>query len=214
MREPENIRAVEALHIDWMGFIFLPASKRFVAEKPAYLPEKCKRVGVFVNASLEFILQKASDFQLNVIQLHGQETPDFVLLLRQRVPKSMLIVKVIPVALPEDFQALSAYEPHIDYFLFETKVPVTNYPPFGEDSRGLSHYGGSGQQFDWQLLQNYTLATPFLLTGGITPDDAPRIRQITHPAFAGIDLNSRFEQSPGLKNPALIQQFLQQLKNL
>ena len=197
MREAENIREVASLGIDLMGFIFWAKSSRYVSERPAYLPTKCKRVGVFVNENIETVRRLAADYALDYIQLHGHESPEYCAQL-----KGMHLIKAISVSGRDDIATYKAYEGLVDYFLFDTKCPSV---------------GGSGQQFDWSVLSAYDGNTPFLLSGGIGPDDAHRL----HQAFAlnafpvekciGIDLNSRFELAPGLKDAAALRKFLNEL---
>ena len=203
MREPENIRAVEATGIDWMGFIFFPKSPRFVENVPDYLPQQSKRVGVFVNASIDEIVEKIKPFQLQLIQLHGRETPAFCRELRQRIPADMKIIKMIPIATRNDIQMADSYTNDVDYFLFESKIPTNG-----------GSYGGSGQQFDWSILQRYQGSVPFLLTGGIGEEDAEQIAHFLHPQFIGIDLNSRFETAPALKDTKKIRAFVDKIRNL
>lgn len=196
MREAENIRAVESLGIHWMGFIFWPGSSRYVSERPAYLPIRAKRVGVFVNAGVEEVIRRAEAYRLDLIQLHGSESPDEVALLRAALADSGLpaaIIKAFSVRSRSDIEAHRAYDGLADYYLFDTK--------------GKS-VGGNGEQFDWGLLDAYCGSTPFLLSGGIGPADAPRIRCFRHPQCVGIDLNSRFETAPAHKDIAALRQFL------
>ncbi len=191
MTEAENIRRVEALGVDWMGFIFYPRSKRYVAAPPSYLPQRALRVGVFVNAPMTEILQKIKDFGLDFVQLHGSETPDFC----AEVKKSgVKVIKAIHVNSAAD---LSGLDYSADYLLFETPSDA---------------FGGSGRHFDWSLLTDYNGTVPFLLSGGIGPDDFDAINELKHPLFAGIDLNSRFESEPGIKQPELLEAFLANLK--
>lgn len=196
MREAENIRAVEALGIDLMGFIFWPKSKRYVSERPAYLPTQCKRVGVFVNASIEEIMQKVQDYALDYIQLHGSESPEYAQRLRSVYGDSVAVIKAFNIATKEDLEATKPYEGLADYFLFDTKAQLP---------------GGSGRQFDWSVLADYVGETPFLLSGGIGPDDAGRVKAINHPKCVGIDLNSKFEVEPALKDIQKLKTFLEQL---
>ena len=196
MREAENIRAVEALGIDLMGFIFWPKSSRYVNERPAYLPTQCKRVGVFVNASIEEIMQKVQDYALDYIQLHGSESPEYAQRLRSVYGDSVAVIKAFNIATKEDLEATKSYEGLADYFLFDTKAQLP---------------GGSGQQFDWSVLADYVGETPFLLSGGIGPDDAERVKAFNHPKCVGIDLNSKFEVEPALKDIQKLKTFLEQL---
>ena len=193
MREAENIRAVEALGVDWMGFIFWEHSSRYVSQLPTYLPEKAKRVGVFVDAPHEVISQKVKDFGLDVVQLHGSEPPAFIRDLRAVLGDRIAIVKAFNIATRDDLELTSGYEGLVDYFLFDTKAQLV---------------GGNGTKFDWSVLAHYDGTTPFLLSGGIGPDDANRVRAFSHPQLAGIDLNSCFEVAPAMKNVELIKQFL------
>ena len=192
MREADNIRAVEALHPDWLGFICWPKSSRYVDEQPTYLPAATKRVGVFVNADLPFIMQKVLQLGLTHIQLHGDETADFC---REVSHTSDLpIIKAISVSCADDITHAQAYEGIVDYLLFDTKCTCV---------------GGSGKQFDWDVLQHYHGITPFLLSGGIGPGDEARLSDFQHPACVGIDVNSRFEDAPALKNIDKLATFLQ-----
>lgn len=192
MREAGNIREVEALGIDWMGFIFWAHSARNVSLKPDYLPSRCKRVGVFVNAPMAFIREKVGDFGLDILQLHGGEDEDFIRQLRSELP-SLTLVKALNVAREEDLEQSKRYEGLCDYFLFDTKAEKV---------------GGNGKAFDWNILHSYKGNTPFLLSGGIGPDDKERLRAFHHPQMAGIDLNSRFEIRPAVKDIHLLKSFL------
>ena len=192
MRETGNIREVEALGIDWMGFIFWAHSARNVSLKPDYLPSRCKRVGVFVNAPMAFIREKVREFGLDILQLHGSEDEDFIRQLRAELP-SLTLVKALNVAREEDLEQSKRYEGLCDYFLFDTKADKV---------------GGNGKSFDWSILHSYKGNTPFLLSGGIGPDDKERLRAFHHPQMAGIDLNSRFEIRPAVKDIHLLKSFL------
>lgn len=199
MRHPVNICEVEALGIDWMGFIFWPHSSRYVSERPEYLPQTVKRVGVFVNATCDDICQTAETFGLDVIQLHGTETPAFIQQLRNApATHSLQMVKAINVSTTDDLRLTEAYGGLVDYFLFDTKAQCV---------------GGNGTQFDWSILTAYDGQTPFLLSGGIGPDDASRLSHFRHPLWAGIDLNSRFETAPAQKDTKRLRTFLNQLSH-
>ena len=196
MREAENIREVESIGIDLMGFIFWPKSSRYVSERPAYLPTNCSRVGVFVNEDIEQIKRTAHDYGLNLIQLHGSESPDFCQEVHQQT--GLKIIKAISIDKCSMFnRQCSIYEGIADYFLFDTK--------------GKS-YGGNGTQFDWDILQHYKGDTPFLLSGGIGPEDAERLKHWHHPQCIGIDINSRFETAPALKDTNKIKTFINTIR--
>ena len=191
MREVENTREVEALGIDLMGFIFWEKSSRYISKRPAYLPTKCKRVGVFVDEDIESVKRIADDYALDYIQLHGHESSDYCAQLQ-----GLHLIKAISVSSRNDIATYKTYEGLVEYFLFDTKCPSV---------------GGSGQQFDWSVLSAYDGSTPFLLSGGIGPDDAERIKSFHHPQCIGIDLNSRFELAPGLKDVIKLQAFIKEL---
>jgi len=200
MRDADNIREVEQLStvncqlsIDWMGFIFYPKSSRYVSARPAYLPQKCKRVGVFVNATIDDIRQHIADYSLDIVQLHGHESTDSIRSLRSLCGDVISIIKAFNIATKEDLNATTPYAGLVDYFLFDTKGPSV---------------GGNGEKFDWSVLEAYNGDTPFLLSGGIGPDDAERILDYHHPKCIGIDLNSRFEIEPGIKDITKLKTFL------
>jgi phosphoribosylanthranilate isomerase len=197
MRDAENIREVEALGIDLMGFIFWPKSSRYVSERPAYLPTNCKRVGVFVDEDIETVKRIADDYALDYIQLHGHELADYCAQLR-----GFKLIKAFNIATTEDFKQTEPYTGIVDYFLFDTK--------------GKS-VGGNGEKFDWSVLSAYDGNTPFLLSGGIGPDDAEVLTShfspLTSKKCVGIDLNSRFEIAPGLKDINKLKDFLNALNN-
>ena len=203
MREADNIREVEQLStincqlsINWMGFIFWPRSSRYVSEKPDYLPINCKRVGVFVDEDIEQVKRTADEYQLDMIQLHGHERPDYI---RQLSDKK--VIKAFNIATKEDLEATKTYEGIVDYFLFDTKGPSV---------------GGNGAKFDWTVLADYVGETPFLLSGGIGPDDAQvltsHLSPLTSKKCVGIDLNSRFEITPGLKDINKLKEFIKAIQ--
>lgn len=195
MRDAENIRQVEKLEIDWMGFIFYPRSARFVSQFPAYLPAHVKKVGVFVDAPLEEIRRTIENFHLDMAQLHGHESPEFCDELGKIGIKTMKAFPINPDGFP--LQTVVPYEGICDYFLFDTQTPA---------------YGGSGKKFNWEVLSEYRGGTPFLLSGGISPDDAEEILAFSHPDFAGIDLNSRFEDAPAQKNISALHTFIEKIR--
>ncbi len=191
MREAENIREVEALGIDVIGFIFWPKSSRCVSTRPDYLPVNAKRAGIFVNEDIELVRRIAVDYALDIIQLHGNESPEYARNLR-----NWKVIKAFNIASEEDLESTVIYDGAVDYFLFDTKGKAV---------------GGNGEKFDWEVLASYNGQTPFILSGGIGPDDTERIQTFYHPQCIGIDLNSRFELSPGLKDITALRRFLSQL---
>jgi phosphoribosylanthranilate isomerase len=204
MRDAENIREVESLGVDLMGFIFWPKSSRYVSERPNYLPTKCKRVGVFVDEDIETIKKISDDYALNFIQLHGSESPEYISRLSFQLPLKgvggsfLSIIKAFNIATKEDLEAIKAFEGIVDYFLFDTK------------GKGV---GGNGEKFDWSVLDAYNGNTPFLLSGGIGPDDAERVKAFHHPKCVGIDLNSRFELAPALKDINKLKEFVKKIQS-
>ena len=236
MRDADNIRAVEALGADWMGFIFWPGSKRYVAKPPGYLPIKAKRVGVFVDASIDDILRHVIEYRLDVIQLHGHETPDYIQKLRavfhaphhencncpacKGLATMPLLIKAFSIATPRDLAATEAYAGLADFFLFDTKAaPVPDAFTSGSPmaKAAPSPPGGTGCQFDWSILDKYDGSTPFLLSGGIGANDAQRLRALRAldgfpiEQCVGIDLNSRFEVAPALKDINKLKEFIKEL---
>ena len=194
MRDAENIKEADALGLDWMGFIFYPRSPRYVESVPDYMPVQAKRVGVFVNEDYDTIIDKVSDFGLHYVQLHGGESPELCRHLRSSGVK---VIKAFSVGNTFPADEVKLYEGSCDYFLFDTQT----------DS-----YGGSGQQFNWQVLKDHRGETPFLLSGGIGLSDAEELLRFEHPRLSGIDINSRFETAPALKDITSIKQFIKQIK--
>ena len=199
MKYPDNIREVSSLHPDFMGFIFYSNSPRFVGRLDVNtlgaLPTAIKKTGVFVNENLENILTAISKYNLDAVQLHGADNRKLCRKIRQEA--KTMVIKVFPIMDASNFRVTGDYEEVADYFLFDTKTDL---------------YGGSGQKFNWNILQEYTGNKSFLLSGGIGADDVKAIRAIEHPLLAGVDLNSKFELKPGLKNVALLKQFIDELK--
>ncbi len=190
MQDKENISGLLALKPDYIGFIFYGQSKRYVTDFPQIeIPSTIKKVGVFVNETIEEIIEKANKHKLDFVQLHGNETPEFCSALSA---KNIKIIKAFSVDENFDFSATKPFEKCISLFLFDTKG---------------NNYGGNGIKFNWELLQNYTGKTPFLLSGGISKNDSAEIKNFKHPAFLGIDINSGFELEPGLKNIKEIKEF-------
>lgn len=187
---PASVAISQLPFIDYLGFIFAEQSPRFTEETVSSLNKQ--RVGVFVNASLETILFTAKKHQLTVIQLHGDETPE----LCRELKNHFQVIKAFGIDKTVDFESLSVYESAVDTFLFDTKS---------------EQRGGTGIPFDWALLDRYQGSTPFFLSGGIGVESISEIQQFKHPFFAGIDLNSRFEIQPGVKDIERIQSFIQTL---
>lgn len=197
LREPGNILGVMQLRLDWIGLIFYPGSPRFIPD-PASLrflndfPGRPLTVGVFVNQGIAEVQRISKTVQIDAVQLHGSESPEFCNDLKQ---KGFSIIKAFGIRSGFDFNLTAPYDGIADFFLF--------------DSPGRKQ-GGTGEQFDWTLLNKYNGNTPFLLSGGLSgntktfPD---------HGKMAGIDLNSRFETAPGIKDVESLKKFLKQFRN-
>lgn len=198
LKHPENIEAVAALQPDYVGFIFYGKSPRYTAGLPAdtlrAIPASIQKTGVFVNESAENIEKLIVECGFNAIQLHGDESPEFCAAFKGRVT----VVKAFGLNEDFDFEQLKDYANNVDLFLFDTKT---------------KEYGGSGKTFDWKILDQYKLEIPFFLSGGIGPENIAEVKNITHPQFYGVDLNSRFEIEPGLKNIEKLQQAFNIINN-
>lgn len=200
MREPENIDAVCAAFPDFLGFIFYPKSKRYVCETPdpaifSRVPPEIKKVGVFVNEEPVVVIDSCQQHGLAVAQLHGSETPDYCRDIRNA---GLTIFKAFSLDEDFDFSQLVQYASVVDYFLFDTKGRLP---------------GGTGEKFNWQLLDSYTDNVSFFLSGGIGPEDAPEIRKINHPQLFGIDINSGFELKPALKDAEKVAGFIKEIRD-
>ncbi|WP_233549299.1 phosphoribosylanthranilate isomerase [Flavobacterium sp. 123] len=199
MKYPDNIVEIGALLPDYMGFIFWEKSARYFDGTMPDLPKSIKKVGVFVNESTEVILAKAQKYNLQAIQLHGQESVAFCSDLKSKMDASIEIIKVFSVSDSFDFRVLEAFETVCDYFLFDTKGKLP---------------GGNGTTFDWKVLENYPSTKPFFLSGGIGIEEIKSIQEISKtnlPIYA-IDINSKFEIESGLKNEEKLKRFINNLK--
>ncbi len=186
MKFIENIEQVSGLYPDYMGFIFYEKSKRNFEGVIPKLPKSIKKTGVFVNEYLEIVISLVEEYQLEAIQLHGDETVTYIKQLKTHLP-SIEIIKVFRIKDEFNFDVLTPFLPLVDYFLFDTK---------GKER------GGNGFQFDWSVLDAYPYEKPFFLSGGIGLKDVLAIQKIIDsnlPIYA-LDINSKFEIEPGLKN--------------
>jgi len=199
MRDPSNIAAVANCGPDMMGMIFYEGSERFVNE--AIVPEEVLAgaegqtfVGVFVNATIDGVMDTTERYQLGIVQLHGDESPAYCRELRD---EGMKVIKAIPVASEQDLTKCDEYSNSVDLFLFDTKSALR---------------GGSGKKFNWDVLGTYDGETPFLLSGGIGPGDVEAILQVRHPGLYGVDINSGFEVEPGVKDVEAVREFIIELR--
>lgn len=194
MKYPENILEVGALLPDYMGFIFWDNSARYFNGAIPELIKTVKKVGVFVNQSQEEIMEKVRTYNLQAVQLHGNESVDFLSELKNQLPKEIEIIKVFSADENFDFEVIKPFEAVADYFLFDTKGKLP---------------GGNGTTFDWTILKKYNSDKPFFLSGGIGINELKAIEEISKtnlPIYA-VDVNSKFEIEPGLKNKNLFSNF-------
>lgn len=197
--EKQNLEELIKLKPNLLGFIFYPASPRYMAEKLSpedllIIPRSIKRVGVFVNADIYNIDGIYWKYNLDFVQLHGNESPAFC---KNLNASGINIIKAFRVNDDFKFDGLMDYMPYCKYFLFDN------------DS---VYYGGSGEKFSWKILENYKAGHPFFLSGGIGPYDAENLLELSHASFEGADLNSRFEISAGIKNIEELDKFLKKLR--
>ena len=228
MRDAQNIREVSQLGVDMIGMIFYPKSSRYVEMQSSHagiIPDYAKedigasdssgsssesvstsskspaRVGVFVDDMVQNIVTRVVNYHLDYVQLHGNEPREMCENLRSTldpdIRPGIKIIKAISVSDALDIQKYKEYVGAVDLFLFDTKCKTV---------------GGSGQQFDWQVLEQYDGEVPFLLSGGIGPEDASRLHAFHHPKCIGIDLNSRFEIEPGVKDVEKLKGFLNEIQ--
>lgn len=199
MRDSDNIRELLALAPDFMGFIFYDKSLRFVgdeldADLLKSFPRSVKKVGVFVNASPDYILRSVKKYDLQYVQLHGTETPDFCRNLRNR---GVSIIKAFSVDESFNFSMINNYKPSCDFFLFDAKG---------------DQFGGNGITFDWSLMNRYDNEKPFFISGGIDAGTLDSLEKIKHLKLYGVDINSKVELSPGLKDTVLVKTIMTALK--
>lgn len=223
MRDADNIREVSELDIDMMGFIFWKDSPRFVrmiSSHAGIIPDyseerlnknsgkvvddqhRIKRVGVFVDDMPQTIVTRIYNYELDYVQLHGEESCIMIDNLRRTlepdIRTGVKIIKTISVSSAEDIEKTKEYEGCVDLFLFDTKCPTM---------------GGSGDKFDWSVLSAYKGNVPFLLSGGIGMDDVDKIKSFQHPQFAGVDVNSCFETEPGVKDVEKLRLFVEKIRH-
>jgi len=196
LTDEKNLKAIADLNIDMIGLNFYPSSKRYLGENERFaelIPEHIENVGVFVDEEFEKVRQIAEKHKLDYLQLHGNETPEYCKQMQQftKIMKAFGITKDTNID-----EQCEGYE-MCDFFLFDTKTPL---------------HGGSGKKFNWDILQTYSGNIPFLLSGGIKPKDYIQIKKIEHPMLIGVDVNSKFEISPGYKDVKLLNSFVENLR--
>jgi phosphoribosylanthranilate isomerase len=199
LNNPLNVKAISESGPDFIGFIFYPDSKRYVGRIPdkalfLNVPEGIMRTGVFVNEDSERILELAKYADLDIIQLHGNESINYCKSLRA---SGLQIIKTFAVGADFDPGVTDQYSKACDYFLFDTKY---------------EKHGGTGNKFDWGKLKNYSFKKPFFLSGGIGPEDTNIKAAVLNNQLFAIDINSRFEISPGIKNAVSVKNFINEIK--
>lgn len=197
-----QLQTLQQIGIDYAGLIFYPGSKRFAAEKFQLQKQEVattsiKKIGVFVNAQEREITDAVKDFGLYAVQLHGNEDREFCAALKENV--AIKLIKAFRLTGNESIDELvKPFAAVADYFLFDT---------------GTEQFGGSGKKFDWTMLQQAAINKPFFLSGGIGPNDVAQIKLFRQPFLFAIDVNSRFETEPGIKDMELVKQFVNELSN-
>ena len=200
MKYHVNIALVSKIRPDYMGFIFYEGSSRFMNNDVPELPETIIKVGVFVNADIDTVLEKIKTHQLKAIQLHGQESPEYCKNLKTL--SKVEIIKVFSILNSFDFRELNIYEEVCDFYLFDTKGELP---------------GGNGFTFDWEVLKNYPSQKPFFLSGGIGMNELDKLKKFKLTDASkychAIDVNSKFEIDAGLKNHNELEKFKHELQH-
>lgn len=207
MKNPQNIADIAALNPDYLGFIFYEKSKRYVGEdfdeattyhlstEKSGQAKGIKKIGVFVNASLEYVSSKVEKYDLDLVQLHGEESVDFCIDIQKMNP-NVKIIKVFSIGQIFDFQQLEPYKPYCDYFLFDTK---------GKEE------GGNGFAFNWEVLKDYDNEKPFFLSGGLSLENVDKVKELGDLNIVAIDVNSGFEVEPGLKDVEKVKRLIEMM---
>jgi len=195
MREPDNITSLSQLDIDYIGFIFYQKSTRFIDNIPTVsVPPSIKKTGVFVNESETNVMKKIKE-GLQAVQLHGSEPAAFCHSLKKT---GVEVIKAFGIHGNFDWQLLSSYTDEVDYFLFDTSSP---------------QHGGTGKAFDWEILNDYPLTTPYFLSGGLSTENIAQALEIGDARLIGLDLNSKFELKPGLKDIDKLKKVLKSIRD-
>ena len=197
----KQLQQLDGLDIDFAGLIFYKDSPRYVGDKIAAADLKnsdfdLKKVGVFVNANYDEIMQVVEDYGLDVVQLHGDESPE----LCEELSEDVEVIKAFKVkdSKVSIDEMVADYDEVCDYYLFDTASSEVE--------------GGTGKQFDWKVLSKAKIEKPFFLSGGIGVDDVKKVKAFKHPDYYAVDINSKVEKEPGVKDMGLVLQFRQGLK--
>ncbi|HEY1009368.1 MAG: phosphoribosylanthranilate isomerase [Daejeonella sp.] len=206
MREAVNIRELQELKPDYMGFIFYPHSKRFVGEPDAELlasiDSGIKKTGVFVDEAMDEIADRVIKYNLDAVQLHGRETAEFCRSFRKFIQnmqtnKRIEIIKAFGISADFDFSILAGYEDFVDYYLFDTRT---------------AEHGGSGISFDWSVLENYHGKKGYFLSGGLSAENIAGVKKLKDARLYGVDLNSKFETAPAFKDIKGLREVFKELR--
>lgn len=199
MTDLDNLQSIASANPDYFGFIFYDKSPRELKIKTLPNFNSTKKIGVFVDAPCDIISKYQQDYKLDGVQLHGKEDENYVKKLKTQLPNEIKVLKAISVIEASDFHSIKQYEGLVDLIILDTKSELR---------------GGSGKQFDWNLLEYYTTTLPFLLSGGISADDADEVLKLEqkYPQMKGVDINSKFELKPGLKAVNKVSRFINTLK--
>ena len=201
MRHARNVRDIAAAGPDILGFIFYPPSPRYLppgdaGEVTEAVPEGLEKAGVFVNSPPEEVERMGETLQLDYVQLHGKESPRMCKELKNG---GLKVIKVFGMDENFDLKQLDDYKEAVDYFLFDTKSP---------------QYGGTGKAFNWSVLDQYDGSVPFFLSGGIGPEHVDLLESLRDKNLYAVDVNSRFEISPGFKDREKVKIMVERLKIL
>lgn len=201
MKYEENIAGLMELKPDYIGFIFYEKSKRYAGQElqssfMKTMDPTMEKVGVFVNHPVAEVIRICDEFDIRTVQLHGEETPQQC---RQLKEVGFKVVKAFSIDSGFDFSLLRPYVAFCDFFLFDTKG---------------DNYGGTGRSFDWSMLENYDNSLPFFLSGGIDEGSLERLRLLPGLRLHALDINSRFEISPGLKDTLQIKSFMEKMNEI
>lgn len=200
MTDPGNVEAICLLQPDFLGYIFYSRSLRFVGKDPdpaifSNVPGSIERVAVFVNEHLERMIEIMARYHIHMVQLHGMEPPETCAALKSIGKK---VIKVFPADQADNASLMEQYSRCSDYFLFDTPVKT---------------YGGSGRKFDWDVLKKLDTKKPFFLSGGIGVKDAGVIKSLSIPKMHAVDINSRFETEPGIKDIKKVEEFIKSVRD-
>lgn len=198
----KQLQQLDGLDVDFAGLIFYKQSPRYVGnkitkEELAGADLDIKKVGVFVNEEFDEIMEIVEDYELDIVQLHGDESPH----LCEKISAEIEVIKAFRVDDKSEKSIdymIAEYDESCDYYLF--------------DAAHKELFGGSGEKFDWKKIAESKIEKPFFLSGGISPKDAALVKKFRHPDFYGVDINSQFEKEPGVKDMALVLQFIHGLK--